>query len=411
MTENSRDYRPRWLEPRILDASRQFPVVLVGGPRQVGKTTMLRRIAGEPRRAYASLDDPTLAALGRDDPALFLQRFPPPALIDEVQYAPELLPLVKLAVDRAGEPGAYWLTGSQPFHLMKGVTESLAGRVALLTLLGFARREALGLTREAQPFLPATEVRPPEGTGLDHAGVFAAVWRGSFPALVTGQVRDHGLFFSSYFRTYLERDVMALAQVGDRGAFVRFVRACAARTAQLLNLSELARDVDVSVPTAKHWLSILEASHQVVLVPPYHSNRTKRLTKTPKMYFLDTGLASYLGGWSSPETLAAGAMAGSLFETWVVGEILKSWYFAGREPALSFYRDRDGREIDLLLEADGRLHPVEVKLGATPKPAWCRHFRAVERLDLPVGPGAVVCLCEQPVPLGETVTAIPAGAL
>ena len=406
-------YYPRSIQHSLLQASDQFPVLLLTGPRQVGKTTVLRHLC-EKHRRYVTLDDPMLRSLAKQDPALFLDRFAPPLLIDEVQYAPELLPYIKMAVDEAKRPGAFWLTGSQHFHMMQGVTESLAGRVAIVQLLGFSGRERHRRELDVPPFLPTADAlrkRANTRGSTRLSAVYKDIWLGSFPALIAGPAKDRDLFYSSYAQTYLERDVRNLTQVGDQVAFVRFLRACAARTAQLLNLSELARDVDVSLPTAKHWLSILEATGQVHLLRPYHSNVTKRLVKTPKLYFLDTGLCAYLTEWSTPETLAAGAMNGAIFETYALGEILKSWWFRMRRPNLYFYRDRDGREIDFLFVQDGTLYPLEAKRAATPRSDWTRPFAALARFPEPTGDGAIVCLCPDIMPLDHRTTAIPIGLI
>ncbi|MFN8642474.1 MAG: ATP-binding protein [Candidatus Binatia bacterium] len=405
-------YRRRTLEGRIAEISSQFPAVLVTGPRQVGKTTLLQHVA-EKNRRYVSLDDPAQRELAVADPNLFLERFPPPLLIDEIQYAPGLLPYLKLRIDALRQPGAFWLTGSQQFQMMKGVTETLAGRVAVINLLGFSQRERFGERWDVEPFLPDARVLARRGTlGITgEQALYEAIWSGGFPALVTGEVADRALFFSSYLQTYLQRDVRDLAQVGSIEVFTRFVRACAARTAQLLNLSDLARDVDVSVPTAKSWLSVLVASCQVFLLQPFHTNVTNRLVKTPKLYFLDTGLCAYLTGWASPATLAAGAMRGAIFETHVVAEVLKSWWHRALSPPIHLYRDRDGGEIDLVFDVDGMLWPMEIKHAATVRREWAGAFAALGRLRTPVASGAVVCLTAEPHPLTREITALPIGAL
>jgi len=409
-------YLPRTLENFILRASRQFPVLMLTGPRQVGKTTLLKAVSEREsprRRRYVSLDNPMLRALARDEPALFLQRFPPPLLIDEIQYAPNLLPYLKETVDRLGGKGLYWLTGSQPFHLMHNVSESLAGRVAVMQLQGLSLSETLGEGLGVQPFQPnyPAAVRPSlDGATTTLAALYERIWRGSFPALYVPSEEpvDHDLFYGSYLQTYLQRDVRDLAQVGDLMAFTRFLRSAAARTGQLLNLSEMARDAAVAPNTAKHWLSILVVSGLVWLIEPYHTNLSKRLVKTPKLYFLDTGLAAYLTGWTSPATLEAGALSGAIFETWVVAEVLRSYWHNGKQALLYFYRDKDQREIDLLIVQDGRIYPIEIKKTYQPGRDTVRHFQVLEQLQLEVGPGAVVCLVPERVPITAHVEAIPA---
>lgn len=404
-------YLTRELKAAWLRASRQFPVVLLTGARQVGKTTFLRhQFEGE--RGYVTLDDPVIRTLAQDDPALFLDRYAPPVLIDEIQYAPQLLPLIKLRVDEDRRPGAYWLTGSQQFQMMQGVSESLAGRVAIVNLLGFSNRERHRLALDVEPFLPVVDRLAPRQASpgpVALADVYQDIWLGGYPALVAGPVTDRDLFYASYLQTYLQRDIRDLARVGDEASFLRFLKACAARTAQLLNLSDLARAADVSVNTAKNWLSILEASWQVMLLQPYHSNVTKRLVKAPKLYFLDTGLCAYLTEWSSPQTLEAGAMAGAIFETHVFAELLKSWWHRGRQPQLHYYRDKDGKEIDVLFIEDGTFYPIEAKKSASPRKDWVSAFSRLDQFGLKVGPGAVVCLAREPVPVTARCEAIPVG--
>ncbi len=402
-------YISRTLESLV--ASSRFPVLMLSGARQVGKTTFLRHLS-EPDRTYVTLDDPLVQSLAKEDPALFMQRFSPPVLIDEIQYAPELLPHIKIAVDRDRAPDQFWLTGSQQFHLMKGVSESLAGRVGIVQLFGLSRRERIG--SDSPPFLPAPDAihnRLQTGGILGLKELYRLIWRGDFPAIALDDQMDWNLFYSSYLQTYLQRDIRNLTRVGDEISFLRFLRAAAARTAQMLNFSDLARDADVAPNTAKTWLSILQTSGIIYLLEPYYTNLTKRLVRTPKLYFLNTGLCAYLTEWSSPETLEAGAMSGPILESWIVGELLKSYRHNGHMPPFYYYRDRDGKEIDLLILRDGAIYPLEIKKTASPNKNHVRHFHVLKKLNMPIGPGGVICLSEQFLPLTETAMSIPVSAL
>jgi len=406
-------YYERASESACLAASEQFPVILITGPRQVGKTSLLEHLRG-PERRYVTLDDMNLRALARTDPALFLQQFPPPVLIDEVQYAPELFPAIKFAADRNPVPGSFWLTGSQSFPLMKGVSESLAGRVAILNLLGFSAREADRRLVAVPPFLPEKVVlkqRENSAAKSTLAAVYERIWRGGFPALVSGKVRDRDLFYRSYVQTYLQRDVRDLLKVGDLDQFMLFLKATAARTGQLLNFTDLARDCGMSVNTARNWMAVLQASHQVFLLPAWHTNLSKRLYTTPKLHFLDTGLCAYLTEWSSPETLSAGAMSGAILKTYVVGEVLKSWWYRGKEPALYHYRDKDKREIDLLIAHDGRLYPLEIKKSATLRAEDAAAFGLLERQGAKCGTGVILSLCPDHLALTRNSMHLPVGIL
>jgi len=404
-------YLPRTIEQPILSATKRLPVLLITGARQVGKTTLLRHLGGR-ERAYVTLDDPLVLNLARQDPALFMQRFPAPVLIDEIQYSPELLPHIKMAVDNDRKPGQFWLTGSQQFQVMKNVSESLAGRVGIMQLFGLSRQERLGQGVKQKPFLPSVGLfHSYKGSNLTLRELYTAIWRGSFPALALDEDMDRDLFLSSYVQTYRQRDVRDLAQVGDEMAFLRFLRAVAARTGQLLNMAEMARDADIAPNTAKKWLSILQASGLVYLLEPYFSNVTKRMVKSSKLYFLDTGLAAYLTEWSSPETLEAGAMSGAILETWILGELLKSWQHNGLRAPFYYYRDTDQREIDLLIVQDGTVYPLEFKKSASPDKRAARHFSVLERLGMPVGVGAVIGLAKQALPLTEKAWSVPVGCV
>lgn len=406
-------YKRRHIEKTIKSVTRQFPVLLLTGARQVGKTTLLKQLCGR-NRTYITLDDPALLSLAKEDPGLFMQRFDGRLLIDEIQYAPELLPFIKMRVDSNRKPGTFWLTGSQHFHLMKNVSETLAGRIGILNLLGFSRRELLNSSKSNTPFLPTKRkinARLKGTNSLPIMELYYKIWRGSFPVIALDDSIDHNVFYNSYVQTYLQRDVRDLSNVGNELTFLRFLRACAARTGQLINYSDLARDADTSPNTAKNWLSILQASGIVYLLEPYHTNVTKRLVKAPKLYFLDTGLCAYLTQWTSPETLEAGAMSGAVLETWVIAEILKSYWHAGIYAPVYFYRDKDKREIDLLIIQDNTIYPVEIKKTANPKRDSIKHFSALDKLNLPIGKGGVICLADKSLPITEKISCIPVSAL
>lgn len=402
-------YLERSVEGVIKKASANFPVVMVTGPRQVGKTTCLRNISSK-NRSYVSLDDPQLRSLAKEEPELFLQRFSPPVLIDEVQYAPELFPLIKLRVDEAGKKGEYWLTGSQQFQLMEGVSESLAGRVGIIQLLGLSNSEMDGRSGTTKPFWedfsPNADI-----SCQDLQSLYQRIFIGGMPGIVADSSMDRDMFFSSYLQTYLERDVRLLINVSDELSFLKFVRAIAARTGQILNIADVASDVGVAPNTAKNWLSILRSSGIVYLLEAYHSNVTKRLIKSPKVFMTDTGLASYLTEWSSPQTLEAGAMSGAILETWGVIEILKSYWHQGMRAPIYYYRDKDKREIDLLVIKDGGICPVEFKKSANPNKKDLKNFYVLENFNLERRRGFLVSMSKNVVPITQDIDAIPFGAL
>jgi hypothetical protein len=358
---------------------------------------MLRRLAEKENigRSYVTLDDLAERDMAKNDPNMFLQLHKPPVLIDEVQYAPELFSYIKIHIDTYHNPGDFWMTGSQIFRLMRGVQESMAGRVALLHMSPLSQREILGAP--CVPFdtdldrLIAQKDQIPAVTAPD---LFARLWQGSMPGLVSGQYPDRSVFYSSYLSTYVERDVRELSGNVDVLKFNRFVTAVAARCSQLLNYNALAEDADIDIQTSKAWINILETLGIIFLLHPYSNNVLKRTIKTPKLYFYDTGLVCYLTRWSSPEVAEIGAMSGALLENYAVSEIMKSYQNAGREPFIYFYRDRDAKEIDVILERDGQLHPLEIKKASLPEKRITRVFGVIDRGPLQRGTGAVLCMAD-----------------
>ena len=386
-------YIKRSLEKVVLQVTKEYPVVLISGPRQVGKTTMLKKLMEGTDRNYVSLDDLQERALAKNDPEMFLQLHKPPILIDEVQYAPELFSMIKRIVDKEHRKGDFWLTGSQIFDLMKGVQESLAGRVAVLSLSSLSQTEIYG--GEDRPFQIEIEhlTKRKEGrTSGDLQEIFRRIFQGSMPAVVSKEVSNNSIFYASYLSTYIERDVRNLSDAIDSLKFLRFLTAVAARCSQMLNVNEIARDADINLKQAKDWMWILETLGIIFYLHPFSNNMLKRLVKTPKYYFYDTGLVAYLTKWSSPETLENGAMNGAILENYVVSEIRKSYLNCGKAPFMYYYRDKDAREINIVLEQDGELNPIEIKKSANPAPEILRSFSVLEKTGLKKGKGAVICM-------------------
>ncbi|MDR2428501.1 MAG: ATP-binding protein [Candidatus Margulisbacteria bacterium] len=389
----------RTIAPAIRRIARGFPVLLLTGMRQIGKSWLMERLA-ERGRHYVSLDDLRARALAKRDPERFIAENPPPCVYDEVQYAPELFTYIKIYVDQHKKDGLFWLTGSQQYKLMQGVRESLAGRLAILNMLGLSYREKTGCPYAGRPFLPASSLtrKNPTGKPLAPAELYKHVWQGSFPKLIVNKNTDRKVFYDSYIQSYIERDVKDFYNIENAVDFYNFLVAAAARTGQLLNYNDLARDVRIDNRTAKLWLSALERSGLVQLLYPYRANITSRVVKAPKLYFLDTGLAAYLCSWDSPDSLRNGAQSGMLLETYVFAEILKSYWHNGAVPNIYFYRDQDQKEIDFVLERDGTLYPLEVKKTAAPDSADAKHFQILKKFKKKIGLGAVICL------YGKTIT-------
>ena len=387
------EYISRNLEAVVMQVTKEFPAVLVTGPRQVGKTTMLQKLMEGTDRKYVSLDDLNERSLAKNDPELFLQAHKPPVLIDEVQYAPELFPYIKIYADSHHEPGAFWITGSQVFQMMRGVQESLAGRIAVLSMTSLAQAELAGASMT--PFkidLEALTEREKFRIPADVQGIFERIYRGSMPAIVSGRNTNSQIFYSSYLLTYIERDVKLLSDAIDSLKFLRFITATAARCSQMLNVAEIAQDADINQKQAKDWLQILETLGIIFYLHPYSNNLLKRLVKTPKLYFYDTGLVCHLTRWSSPEVLENGAMNGAVLENYVVSEIAKTYLNSGRQPYMYYYRDKDAKEIDVILEHDGILNPIEIKKTSNPGTELTRVFSLLDKASVPRGKGAVVCM-------------------
>lgn len=387
--------------------SKSFPALLLTGARQTGKTTILR--ASSDASQYITFDDPSNRLAVQNDPKFFLDIHPSPVILDEIQYVPSLFQYIKMAIDSDRHNGMYLMTGSQQFQLMQSVSESLAGRIGVLSLLGISLREEDNDTF-ALPFRPDKNYlinRRPVNGSRETYEVWNRIHRGFFPELVTGNIQPSD-FFPSYTQTYLERDIRSLAQVGDLMTFLNFISIAAARTGQLVNYADMASMAGIDPKTAKKWISILAASGLVFLLHPYSGNIEKRLVKTPKLYFTDTGLAAYLTKWTNPEVLAAGAASGAFFETFVIMEVVKSFTNAGIEPPLYFYRDSDGKEIDLLIDLDGAVYPVEIKSTATPSRKDAGNIKAAKAITgRRIMDGTVICNCQSPTPITEEVTAIP----
>lgn len=408
-------YIKRHAEKTISELAEMFGAILVAGPRQVGKTTLMERKTQGFR--YASMDDSILLNSARTESSTFFKDFPPPVFIDEIQKAPELFPQMKLLLDmdKAHKKGQFFICGSQQLRMMKNVSESLSGRIGITYLLPLSLREISDIEYD-KPFIPTEDylyARSLNRKTVDYYDIWNLIQRGTLPELTVNHGYDWQKYYAAYVTTYLERDVRELAEVGDLLKFARFMTVCAASIGQLLNLSSIARDVGVSQPTAEKWLSVLIASNLAILLPPYSSNLINRSVKTPKLYFLDTGLAAYLLRWNNPEVLKSGAMAGAFFEDYVISEIVKSYYNRGIiNLPLYFYRDKENNEIDLIIEENGILHPIEIKKHSDPRKDDIKAFRFIDRItDKKRGTGGVICTYDKLVSLAETDKVIPVDLL
>jgi predicted AAA+ superfamily ATPase len=401
----SQPYIPRSLEPVIKKAVSQFPVVVLVGPRQSGKTTLLKHLYGD-QYPVVSLEPPDVRIAAINDPRGFLNLYPPPVVFDEIQYAPVLLPYIKEDVDAHRErSGQYILTGSQNLLLMQQVTESLAGRAAVLKLLPMSRWE---VNHHPQRTLPWEKGKVPGLLPQSIQELWEFILRGSYPEIVCNPDRDFRLWQASYVQTYLERDIRNLRNIGDLTLFQTFLRALAARSGQILNMSDLAREIGVSVNTAKSWISILEASFQIFILRPYFANIGKRLVKSPKVYFTDTGLLCYLVGLRDVEHAASGPMGGAIFENLVVAEVFKIYIHRGEEPALYYWRTAAGSEVDMVVETQDQLVPLEIKLSETPRPGMAKEIINFQKdFHGKAGQGYVIHPGSMILPLGKGVVTLP----
>jgi predicted AAA+ superfamily ATPase len=413
-------YIKRALEEVITKSERGFKAVLVTGPRQVGKSTILRHLYAD--RKYITFDDPVILAEIKREPGLFFRNNKPPLVLDEVQYIPELFPYIKMECDNSKENGIICLTGSQQYHLMRNVSESLAGRVAILELSGFSLRELQGISFN-KPFIPSENYIEERSTSVNICDkIWEIIHRGSYPTLASEAV-DWQTFYGSYVKSYIDRDINELGNVKDKQKFTHFMVALAARSGQIVNYTNIASQVEITAATAKEWTSLLETSGIIHIMQPYASKALTRATKAPKIYFRDTGLVCYLTRHQSAETAMNGAMAGAIFETFAVSEILKSFANAGLDYRfyVSYYRGKDKQrtrangqveereaEIDLIIEQDDILYPVEIKLSANPRLDMAKTFDVLERIpNKKRGTGVVLCMYEQVLWLNERTVALP----
>ena len=402
-------YINRDMEETFLQVSKQFKVVLVTGPRQVGKTTMMKKLMEGTNRKYVALDDMALRDLAKNDPKAFIDTYSPPVFIDEVQYAPELFSYVKIQVDNRQQPGDYWLSGSQVFRLMRGISESLAGRVGLLDLFPLSQNEIYN-KKKCQPLSMDFESLMLRAEGIPAASpidIFSRIYNGGMPQIIAEGTDSRDRFYESYVRTYLERDVRDLSGSIDVLKFHRFMVAVAARTAQLVNFKSIADDADIDQVTVKGWLNILETLGLIFYLHPFSNNMLKRNLKSPKLYFYDCGLVAYLARWNSIEALMNGAQSGALLENFVISEVAKGYFNSGRTPHLYYFRDKDNKEIDLLWEENGTLYPIEIKKTSSPDIRMTRVFKLLEKSGKILGSGGIVCLYDDFLPMSRENFIVP----
>lgn len=406
-------YIKRSLERKFLKMSETFKVVMVTGARQVGKSTMLKHLAEDTGRVYVSMDDADLRELANNDPKLFFQMYQPPVLIDEVQKAPALFEEIKIICDNSDERGQFWLTGSQSRKLVKQAGDSLAGRICVLKMYSLSAKEVADRADDIPEEYSITSLIPrsstlPKNNILD---VYTRIWEGGMPDMLNMDAEQRREYWNSYIDAYLMRDAVDDNGIIDTEGFRKFLRACAAFSGRLLNYADLGSAAGVSGTTAKEWLKVLQSMGIVYLLEPFFSNELKRMVKTPKLYFSDTGLCAYLSSWTSRGTLMNGAAAGHFLENYVITEMIKNASYGEREMNLNFYRDKNQKEIDLIVEIDGVLHPFEIKRSASPERKAIKAFGVLEKSDREVGAGGIICMAETPFPIDANNSLIPVNVI
>ncbi len=402
-------YLPRTIENKFLEMSDFFKAVLVTGARQVGKTTMLKELAKHENRSYVTLDDLMARELAKNDPALFFQVYKPPIIIDEVQYAPELFSQIKIICDNSDETGLFWLTGSQQYSMMKNVRESLAGRIGILELFSFSKSE-IDEKNNTYPLdfsLDNLLSKQKETPCTDIHNIFEFIWRGGMPNVQSASDSMRQEYFNSYINTYLMRDITELGGITDTLKFHKFLVACASLVSEQVSYKTLAESADIAQSTAKEWLKLLQGMGIVYLLHPFSNNHLKRLAKTPKLYFCDTGLCAHLSMWLTKDTLMNGAANGHFFENFIVTELLKACSYRSEAFHLYYYRDSNAKEIDIILELDGKIHPLEVKKSVSPNIREVKKFDVLLKSNIEVGNGGIICMCEKVIPIDAKNAFIP----
>ena len=403
------EYLERALERKFLNMSSFFKAVLVTGARQVGKTTMLKHLAEEQNRTYVSMDNMMARTLAKSDPVMFFQTYKLPMIIDEIQKAPELFEQIKVICDESEEKGLFWLTGSQQYGMIKNIRESLAGRIGILELYSMSKNEVEGIQfpNELDFSLSCLLERQSISEKNNIVDVFEHIWRGGMPDALQADTEQRQEYFNSYIETYLMRDVSEERGITDSIRFRKFLNACAALTAEQVNYKTLAEAAEISQPTAKEWLRLLQGLGIVYLLQPYANNELKRLTKTPKLYFYDTGLCAALSMWLTRDTLMNGAASGHYFENYVVMELLKNFAYSSSKVNMTYYRDSNAKEIDIFVEENNVIHPLEIKKSANPDKREVKKYQLLDKAKLMRGNGGIVCMCEEVIPIDEKNCFIP----